>query len=308
MQTLESPTSCRATPVRALARTGRGRRPGARYRKPVVAVSHQAATGALSDAPARTDVAADGRDFVAANFALIEGAVGFVCRQKRLSRDEAEDLASLVYLRLLESGGSMLRQFRGESSLRTFLIVVVQRMLIDARIARWGKWRPSVRARRLGAVAVNLERLIFRDGMRLGEAAQALRLQFEIADTDDELHVLLSLLPQRSRRRFVGSEALQRLPAANPGPDHGLSRAPSRLALEALERVVGSLGPEDQQLIRLRFDEGLRMCQIARLQRIDEKAIYRRFEGLLRNLRRHLQDQGISAGDVRAWLESVSDG
>src|SRR6185295_8488775 len=97
----------------------------------------------------------------------------------------------------------VLRQFKGESSLRTFLVVVVQRILIDAHVARYGKWRPSRRAQRLGAVAVQLERLVYRNRFALGDATKILRSRLAISDTDDELSFLLSLLPPRTRRRFV---------------------------------------------------------------------------------------------------------
>ena len=46
-------------------------------------------------------------------------------------------------------------------------MAVIQRLFLDARIAKWGKWRPSVSARRLGGVAVLLERLLTRDGLSL---------------------------------------------------------------------------------------------------------------------------------------------
>ena len=101
----------------------------------------------------------------------IQQAIAFVCRQRRLTRDDAHDLASDVYLRLLQHDGAVLRRYRGESSLHV-PVVVIQRVLLDARIARAGKWRPSAVARRLGRVAIHLERLVFYEGLSLGEAGR----------------------------------------------------------------------------------------------------------------------------------------
>ena len=45
---------------------------------------------------------------------------------------------------------SILRKFKGRSSLRTDLITVVTHLYQDWRNGRWGKWRPSEDAKRRG--------------------------------------------------------------------------------------------------------------------------------------------------------------
>src|SRR3954454_18591748 len=67
------------------------------------------------------------------HLATVDAAVAFVSRRKLLSPDEREELRSSVYVKLLENDCGVLRQFRGESQLRTFLFVVVERVLIDLR-------------------------------------------------------------------------------------------------------------------------------------------------------------------------------
>ena len=73
-------------------------------------------------------------------------------------------------LRNLSSSGSFERgydiidRFEGRSSLRTYLTVVISRMLLDWRNSKYGKWRPSKAALSLGEHAVDLERLMSRDG------------------------------------------------------------------------------------------------------------------------------------------------
>ena len=57
---------------------------------------------------------------------------------------------------------------RGRGSLNTYLRVVIERLVLDMRVTNWGKWRPSARARRLGAEAVLFEQLTVRDGQHRG--------------------------------------------------------------------------------------------------------------------------------------------
>ena len=83
----------------------------------------------------------------------IESVIKAVCRRHRLTRDRADDLASRIHLKLIENDYAVLRQFQGRSSIRTYLVTVVERVLLDWRTGEWGKWRPCQEARRLGDLA-----------------------------------------------------------------------------------------------------------------------------------------------------------
>src|SRR5215472_1056914 len=108
------------------------------------------------------------------NLPTIEALVQMVARQQRMSWAEAEEFASIVRLRLIENDYAILRKFRGGSTLRTYLTVVIARQALDYRDACWGRWRPSRTARRLGPAAVALERLVVRDGLSFEEAWRTL--------------------------------------------------------------------------------------------------------------------------------------
>ncbi len=96
--------------------------------------------------------------------AVLDQAIRRVVRASRLPSEDAADFSQSVHLRLLERGYEPFRRFAGRSALRTFLAVVVRRMLIDWQRATLGKWRPPAAAVRLGPHAVALARLIGRDG------------------------------------------------------------------------------------------------------------------------------------------------
>lgn len=231
----------------------------------------------------------DSATLLTACLPAVRQALAFVSRRRRLSADEAQDLASDVYVRLLNHDAAVLRQYRGESSLTTFLVVVIERVLLDARIARAGKWRASARARRLGEVAIHLERFVFYDGLTLSEAGTMIRETLDASHSDDELHYLLILLPSRCRRRVVGERELLRVPSGEASPEDRLqdaAAAPERLHVA---RALTRLPEEDRRIIGLRFTRGRRLCEIAREQGLDEKQIYRRFQRALAALRAEVQ-------------------
>src|SRR6185369_9221111 len=105
-----------------------------------------------------------------ANVQLVQRIVGRACRRARLQPADAEDFASEVMIALMENDYAIVRKFEGRSSFGGFLSVVIDRLLLNRFVAERGKWTASAEAQRLGAAAVALERLIYRDGRPLDAA------------------------------------------------------------------------------------------------------------------------------------------
>jgi RNA polymerase sigma factor (sigma-70 family) len=236
------------------------------------------------------------------NLPVVDEVVRFVGWRHRLSAEEAEDLASDVRLKLLENDYAVFRKFQGRSSLRSYLAVVAQRCFLDWRIARWGKWRPSAAARRLGPLAVLLERLLARDGHTYAEAVQIIQTRHLVDITIAELDRMRDQLPLRAKRHHVPEECLGDLPADDPQPlemlEHAADQAESARVERALEQALALVSGDDRLLLQLRFEHGLQLAQIARLVHVDQKLLYRRFDRLLKLLRQELEAQGLRAESV----------
>ncbi len=224
----------------------------------------------------------------------IEAALAFTCRVNRLPADAGDEFRSWARLRLLDNGQAILRKFQGRSSLRTYLLTVVQRLYLDWRNAEWGKWRPSAEARRLGEVAVELERLVQRDRLAFSEAVQTLAARG--LATAEESEAMWRRLPRRPHRRRVDDQALAAVPADGTAGDRidadELDAAATRIAV-ALEAALMALPPADRVLLQLRYWSGVTVSRIAVLTGEDQKALYRRFDRLAADLRRQLEAQGI---------------
>jgi RNA polymerase sigma factor for flagellar operon FliA len=234
---------------------------------------------------------------------LVERAARSVARRRGLGGDDASDFSSWIKLKLVEDNYAVLRKFRGESSIGTYLTVVVAMLARDYFDKEWGRWRPSAAASRRGALAVRLETLIYRDGYRFDHAGEVLRTAAETTLSDRELRKLFAELPVREplRPTYVGPEPLAQLTAASsydPTVDvHGLE-AERTLAHQALTAAVGELTVEERTIVRMRFWEGLSVAEIARGLMLDQKALYRRLERLLGILRERLLASGINRHDV----------
>jgi len=249
--------------------------------------------------------------FFLSQLPTIERIVAFVCRRNRLPDAEAEDFRSLVQLKLIENDYEVLRRFRGRSSLRTYLTVVIQRRFLDYRISEWGKWRPSAEARRLGPLAVELERLTVRDGLSRDEAIESLATRTGASASRDELLETHRRLPSRAPRRRVGEEGAQDVPASDDVEREVFRRELLRSGQKAeigLRAAVSDLPPQDRLILRMRFEEGFTVAEIASSLRLPQKPLYRRIDGILGSLRRRLEADGLNASEVTDFLGTLDSG
>lgn len=244
----------------------------------------------------------DAQELLTANLPLVERAVAFACRRYRLQPEEAEEITSVVHLKLVENDYAVLRSYEGRSSLATFINIVVQRLVLDHRIHEWGKWHASAEARRLGPIALELEQLLFRDGRSREDALPILAGKHE-GVTRESLEQLAARLPARAPRRRVVP-----LEEANPVPDDAdevEERALDRERRDTADRLKRLLAaafeqmPDDDRLVlQLRFEQGMTVAQIARALGRDQKFLYRQIERRMREIRAAIEQSGVASPDV----------
>jgi len=237
------------------------------------------------------------------NLAVIDRAVAFACRRYRLDLSDAEEFAAVVKLRLVEDDYAILRAYESRSSFATYISIVVQRMALDFRIHQWGKWHSSAEAKRLGDLAVDLERLLHRDGRSLDDSLPILRAKYARV-TRDSLQQLAAQLPERGpRRRDVLLEEAESVAVTRPGeveePLLADERRRESERVSAIMAAVIARLPDDERLIlQLRFEGGMTVAQIARSLQLDPKLTYRRIERRMREMKEELRRAGIEPRDA----------
>jgi RNA polymerase sigma factor for flagellar operon FliA len=245
---------------------------------------------------------------VAEHVGWIARTAAHVARRHGLNSEDAEEFGSWVRVRLVARDYEILRKFRGDSSLKTYITVVIATLFRDFRAERWGRWRPSAAARRIGPPAPRLESLVARYGYTLAAAGELLRTRGETEMSDAELARLLSRLPRRLPLRpvEVGTHALESAPAQR-GADETVNaaecaRARSRV-VGLLTRSLDDLPVEDRAIVRMHFWEGMTVASIATSLGLDAKPLYRRLDRLKAGLRARLEANGVTAAEVRGVLE-----
>jgi RNA polymerase sigma factor (sigma-70 family) len=240
----------------------------------------------------------------------IEKTVGVLSRRHGFRDAEAADLESWIKLRLIEDDYAIFRKFRGESSITTYLTVVIATLVQDYKVHRWGRWRASAAAQRRGKVAVKLETLVYRHGYQLAEAAELLRSRGDTDLGDRQLADLLNELPRRgpSRPREVGDETLDTRPGESTAEEfveQGAAADERRIVESALRAAVGRMSPEDQCILNMRFWQNMSVADVARALNLPQKPLYKRLDRAFNELRRELTKHGISSERAQIFVSEM---
>jgi RNA polymerase sigma factor (sigma-70 family) len=253
------------------------------------------------------------REQFTSHLPVIYQTIRYVTRRAGLSADERMDFESVVLLKLIEQDYAVFRAFRGQCSMQTYLTTVVRRCLLDFRVKEWGRWRASQAARRLGSAATALEQLIAREGFTAREAVTTLAQQRERWGLSSSgawrLHDALPPRTQRPRTVELNTDWPD---ADDTGPgarlDAAVLRDQSGRVRRALAEALGALSAAERRLLRMRFGDGMHINHIADATETDARSLYRRFDTLLRRLRRELNRRALTMSAIRPLLGHVEFG
>jgi RNA polymerase sigma factor for flagellar operon FliA len=234
------------------------------------------------------------------NLDLVERLTRFVCRNK-LDPAEVEEFSAWVKLRLVDHDYAIIRKFQGRCSLATYLTVVIKRLFSDYQIHLHGKWHTSAAAQRLGPVAVDLERLLYRDRKSMDEAVAILRAQTD-APSRAELERLATKLPaRRGHASFVNADDVELAISSEPIESDAMAgdrRETADTIATALKASLAELSSEDLTILRMLFAQEMTVADIARMLHVEQKPLYRRIDAICRNLKKRLATAGIEAADA----------
>ena len=235
---------------------------------------------------------------------VIERVTGWVCARRGLRGADAEDFASIVKIRLIENEYEVLGKWQGRSTMKTYLTTVINRIYLDFQVQRFGKWRPSAEAKRLGPEAQRLEQLMFRDGLSFDEACEVMLSDPRMRLTRDDLHAIRLKLPARRTRR---GDLHEYEPVRPEGAGEAVERAERQALADKTFAVIrcslSRLPARERLFLRLHFQSGMTVADAARaLGAADDKAFYRKKEEILKLLRTDLEAEGISREDAQELL------
>jgi DNA-directed RNA polymerase specialized sigma24 family protein len=111
-------------------------------------------------------------------------------------------------------------------------------------------------------------------------------------------------LPERvARAMLVPIDGGHDLPAEEVSAEERVAAGESAVsASRTVRETLRTMTAEDRIVLRMRFDEGARVVDMARMLGCDQKQLYRRIDALIRKLRDALLRAGIDAVTAHAML------
>jgi RNA polymerase sigma factor for flagellar operon FliA len=231
-----------------------------------------------------------------------------VCRRHRLNANESEEFQSEVRFHFIERDYEVLRQFEGRCALTTYVTVVVQRLFFDWRNKHWGRWRPSIEAKRLGPAAMLIEQLVLRDDWPLDQALEMARLNHHVEITDSIRAFCDTLSSRAPSRRLVSEDDAAEIASQGPAADARVVMAErdflAKRVIAALDRARQALPAMDRLILKMLFEDRMTIANIARALHVEQRPLYRTRDELKAKLRAALEAEGISQADIEALLDA----
>lgn len=234
--------------------------------------------------------------------------------------NEADNLLTEVIDHLKADDFKVLREFRGNSKLTTYLTTVISNIVVDIIRTRKGRSRAGERAKELGPVAEQLHKLVLGLGYSLSDAHGHLVLSHGICESEDELREMLNQIrgrdcithdaknswPYQGREALVDDEIEIIVPDPAKGADEQLiANQLEHKRKQIIEVLMEELTGVERFILRLRFpaselETPKSIREIAALTGQTEKAIDNRLRRILVRCRETLLRLGLSLEDLIA--------
>jgi RNA polymerase sigma factor (sigma-70 family) len=231
-----------------------------------------------------------------------------VVRHIERDSDSVADCFQFVCERLSANSFRRLRKFRpqGPAVFSTWLRAVVRNLCLDWRRKQFGRHRFFKSISRLSVFDQEAFRHLYERRLSFDETLQSLRSIFpdithaqltesgariEQALTMTQRRLLDARLSQRASQTSASSDeiATARASVSDPAPDPE-AQALLRERATVLRRAVGRLSQRERLLIRLRFEQELKLEQIAKLLDLgNAQRVERQIKAVLDKLREELE-------------------
>jgi len=246
-----------------------------------------------------------------------------ICRKVfERNSDLANDCFLYVWEKLHEEDSRRIRTFKKQASFQTFLYSVTNRLVIDFRRTQFGYKVLPKYYWLFDEINRYIFRLFFYQKLSPEWAENAIEVELKISREDAQARV--DEVEKRIRESRVRMDTLEERRPILLGEEVEVLRSEDSTAnpeetiirrefehrrdevLRALKDEIQRLEAEDALIVRLYFERGLTAKEITgAIPGIKEKTVYKKIDRILKNLRSHLHEKGVTEEDIREIFERL---
>jgi len=234
--------------------------------------------------------------------------------------NEVLELNNIVLDKLKEENYKVLKQFKGNASISTYITAIISHKAVDLIRKKKGRGREKERAKKYGDLGEKIYRMVFVERMNISTAYSELKEKFDFKGTPEDIDALVEKIRGKGRlaaghssspgnhviKQGKQSSETGEVMIADTGnnPEDVIIEAQrEKKVKEVIDKIVSQLKGEERLILRMRFpaaeDEKPKdIDRIARLLGISKKAVYNRISRILKRCREMMINNGVDFDDL----------
>jgi len=227
--------------------------------------------------------------------------------------NEALELNNTVLDKLREKNFRVLRKFKGNARVTTYITAIISNQAVDLIRKKKGRGREKERAKKIGDSGVKIYEKVFVEGVDTATAYEELKNKFGFKGTLKDMEAVVEKIKGKGKpadgqpvnagiRSMETGEVI--VADSRKNPEELVIEAQREEKLkEIINRVVSQLSGEERLILRMRFpvsedEEPKDIGLISRLLGISKKAVYNRISRVLKKSRDMMVNSGVNVEDI----------
>lgn len=232
--------------------------------------------------------------------------------------NEALELSNKVLDTLKRDDYRVLRQFKGDAKLSTYITTIIARQAVDLVRKKLGRSREKERAQKFGKTGMIIYEKVMLQGCSLDEIYPGLKSTEGISQSLEELETIAEKIkgkkgslpfpngdnPVVKNGAIVNEDGDYIIPDKKNDPEELLIEEQRKQKLgEVVKDIIAQLNGEERIILRMRFpasdeEKTGKVEQISTVLGISEKAVYKRIARILKKCKNLLDQKGVAVNDL----------
>lgn len=232
--------------------------------------------------------------------------------------NEALELSNQVLDTLQRNDYRVLRQFKGDAKLSTYITTIIARQAVDLVRKKLGRNREKERAQKFGSIGMIIYEKVILQDCSLPEIYTELKARGAISRSLEELDAIAEKIKgKKSNLTFsLGDNPVVKngvtvneggeyiIPDTKNDPQELLIEQQRKQKLdEVVKDIIAQLNGEERIILRMRFpandkEKPEKVERISKVLGISEKAIYKRITRILKKCKNILDQKGVVVNDL----------
>ena len=232
--------------------------------------------------------------------------------------NEALELSNQVLDTLRHDDYRVLRQFKGDAKLSTYITTIIARQAVDLVRKKLGRSREKERAQKFGEIGMVIYEKIILQGCSPEEIYPELKSTKGFSHSLEEVETIAEKIkgkktgltfangdnPVVKNGASLNEDGHYIIPDKKNDPEELLIEEQRKQKLgEAVKDIIAHLNGEERIILRMRFpandeEKPGKVEQIATVLGISEKAVYKRIARVLKKCKNLLEQKGVAVNDL----------